>query len=943
MRQSPFGTAAGGPAGKRRWWACAIFLVFLALYGATLLPDVLPADAGELQWVAATADVAHPPGYPLYTMLGWLFSKAPLGPTSAWRVNLLSAVTAAATVALAFSTVWELSDSVLGGLAAAVTLGSATTFWATATKASIRPLTAFFTALCIYALVRHASEKRISGVGPEVRPEPVESGMETRPTASDTEPQSTGARYLVLFSLAFGLGVTHHPSLAFPGVVFVVYLVLVDPALLRQPSRWLKAVAALLPGLLVLVYLPVRGAPDLATPSGFLDHVLARGFRGDMFALGLIDRSVLLPTLLRFQFNGVLLLGMGLGALTLLWHDRKLALLLVGSFLVPMMVTLTYDAPQTVEYAMPAYVPLALLMGVFVGYMAELRTWTSGYGWFLADRGSARSNKRAGSSETGDSNKRGESGKREESREKSVLPVICRVGGIALLLAAFVNLFVHLPSYRSLSRSHGARKYVQAVLGDAPEDAVILSNWHWFTPLRYVQQIEGARPDVDVEYVAPGGEPLAQTWVRRIEERISERPVIVVRAFEREYSALPYTFEPLGEAFLVRPEPRGKMPPDMVALDEILGGQIEVLGYRLASEEARPAQPLTVSLAWSPVDVPATEIALFAQLIGPDGELWSTAEDPRHPPHRLPAEGVVVDRFMVYPRLHAPPGEYTLVVGAYPVGDPSQGRLTTADGSDVMALETVRLEPSTRRPVTQHPCFARLAGGSTLIGVDYDVGPLGQVRIYLHWKGPGQLTHLHLMGDDDALLTRSRVPALERGQYATVAVDRPGIPSRLVARGDEGSHRWNLLFNRPIRLPPPNPGERYVPFGNVAILTHASGPDGDLEQGTETTLSLRFRGQRPLARDYIISTSLTGLNSDGTWAWRASHDTVPALGAIPTLKWIHGSLVLDPHRMEIPDDAQSVPASGSLVIYDHFTQRSLPSLDERHAPAVELGTWHVAQ
>jgi len=107
-------------------------------------------------------------------------------------------------------------------------------------------------------------------------------------------------------------------------------------------------------------------------------------------------------------------------------------------------------------------------------------------------------------------------------------------------------------------------------------------------------------------------------------------------------------------------------------------------------------------------------------------------------------------------------------------------------------------------------------------------------------------------------------------------------------------------------------------------------------------LTLRFRGQRPLERDYVVSTALTGVNPDDTWSWRTSHDTVPALGAIPTLKWVRGSRVLDPHRMTIPVDASDVPAVASFLVYDHFTQRLLPPLDERADAAVELSRWNPA-
>jgi hypothetical protein len=867
-----------------------VFLIFLALYIATLLPDILPADSGEFQRVTATAGIAHPPGYPLYTMLGWLFTRLPFGATPAWRVNLFSAVTAAATVSLVFSTARRFTGSPWGGLAAALTLASATTFWATATKASIRPLTAFFTALCLWSLTQYASNVRQHGQHPK------------------GHSQSSGDRPLVVFALALSSGLTHHPSLAFPAIVFVLYLILVDPALLRRPRRWLGPITAFVLGLLVLIYLPLqgprRGAPELATVSGFLDHVLALGFRGDMFALNLLDRVVLLPTLLHFQFNWALVFSMFVGAAFLLWRDRKLALLLMGSFLIHTVVTLTYDAPQTVEYEMPAYVSLALLVSAPFGQTSD--PWSQTLQPRVSDRG-----------------------------VQIAVSLACNLSLVFFLMAGVANLTAHLPSYRALSRSRDARNYAETVLREAPADAVVLSNWHWFNPLRYLQQVEDVRRDVTVEYVAPRAESLAQTWVRRIDEYIMQRPVVVVRAFEDTYNDLPYQLEPLGEAFLVRQEARSEVPPGSIPLDVTLDEQIKLLGYRLASGESEPAQPLTMTLAWTPVTAPTTNIALFGQLIGPDGRRWSATEDRLHSPERLAVGEVLVDRFVIYPLLHASPGDYDLVIGAYS----PQGRFATPDGSDAVRLERVHLHPSTTRPVTHHPCFAHFAGGPTLIGVDYDLAVDGQMRVYLHWMGPGQLTYLHLTGDDDAMLSRSQVPALKRGQYATVAVDRPGIPSRLTALGGEGPRRWNLLIGGAMRLPTPQPGERYVPFGDAMVLTGFSGPSGMLEGGTEANLHLRFHGQRPVGRDYIVSTALTGLNPDDTWAWRESHDTVPALGAIPTLKWIRASVVLDPHRITIPDALPAVPFVGSLVVYDHFTQRALPHLDERLELPIELGTW----
>src|SRR5512137_2623825 len=69
---------------------------FFLLYFFTLVSSVLPADNGEFQLVAWKLGIAHPPGYPLYTIVGWLFSRFFASP--AFALNLLSAILAALTL-----------------------------------------------------------------------------------------------------------------------------------------------------------------------------------------------------------------------------------------------------------------------------------------------------------------------------------------------------------------------------------------------------------------------------------------------------------------------------------------------------------------------------------------------------------------------------------------------------------------------------------------------------------------------------------------------------------------------------------------------------------------------------------------------------------------------------------------------------------------------------
>lgn len=76
-----------------------VFFVALALYSWTLAPTVTLVDSGELIVVARSLGVAHPPGFPLWVMLGHVATLLPWGNVAS-RVNLASALFAALASAM---------------------------------------------------------------------------------------------------------------------------------------------------------------------------------------------------------------------------------------------------------------------------------------------------------------------------------------------------------------------------------------------------------------------------------------------------------------------------------------------------------------------------------------------------------------------------------------------------------------------------------------------------------------------------------------------------------------------------------------------------------------------------------------------------------------------------------------------------------------------------
>ncbi|MFZ1396373.1 MAG: DUF2723 domain-containing protein [Candidatus Promineifilaceae bacterium] len=824
--------------------------LFSLVYCFTLAPGLLPADNGEFQLVGATLGVAHPPGFPLYTLLSKLITWLPLAATAAYKINLLSLLTSVATLALVYLTVFDLTKRPFAAGTAVLTLGTATTFWAQATTANIRSLTALFAALAIFALVRHQQQK------------------------AHTD------RYLILFAAALSFGFTHHLSLAFIGLVFGISFLLIDPAFLRTPGRWKRPLLAALAGLLPLLYLPLRAGADvpgstdgLNTLSGFLNHFLALGFQGDFFyfvqPVVLWPRLQVMGNVLTFQFSPWLLTGALLGLSWLLRRNWRLGLLLGGSFALHTLVTATYRAPQTVEYMLPAYLPIAIGVGLAFGYLRD----------FVAER--------------------------PNSWRGLVL-----LGTAVLLTAALIQGWQRWPSFRWLHEVEDARDYAQTILNGAPPDSLILANWHWATPLWYLQTVEGQRPDVTIEYVAPGEGPYSQTWVNRIEAGLGNgRTVITTYLDEAAYTALPPA-EPLGEALIFPQTPRTELPANFTPLTLTFAEGAQILGYALEQNAVEIGLEARLTLAWQG----ATATPFFVHLLDETGSIVAQADVLAIPQ----LEGITLTQFRLTPRRG--PGEFTLRLGS---------------GANFSQIGTLTVALASLPPATQNRLRRPMLGmgnAQILVGYDWDRTIANQTRLYLHWQN-------------------------EAGYWQTSYDNFPQqVPTTLLPAT---SGVWGLA--EPGWTPPePAADAHYVPLGGGIVWTGSRLADAQdsLSPGSSVGMPMQLLNGRPQLRDFVISTRFVGYAEDNfTWVWCDLVDGIPAMGGIPTLKWIHGSRVQSPRTVVFPPRPEPVsftgfcqsekPAPGApilyvdnsatdgqtaaalLVLYDAFTNRALPILDER--------------
>jgi len=84
---------------KKYFYLVTSLFVFI-IYIFTLAPSVVQIDSGELAAVQATLGIAHPTGYPLFTIIGYLFSLIPLPFSKIFQLNILAAVFCSAAVGI---------------------------------------------------------------------------------------------------------------------------------------------------------------------------------------------------------------------------------------------------------------------------------------------------------------------------------------------------------------------------------------------------------------------------------------------------------------------------------------------------------------------------------------------------------------------------------------------------------------------------------------------------------------------------------------------------------------------------------------------------------------------------------------------------------------------------------------------------------------------------
>ncbi len=447
---------------ESRWtFSIFVFVITFVVYVITCAPDVMFTDNGELAGACATLGIAHPTGYPLFTILGHLWTLLPLPFSTIYSLNLFAAFVTAASGMVFFNVAFTIFEQLneksaikpakqdkrkakkkaepkkpvklttgnilMVSLGAALAYSFAATVWEQGTSLEVYSLQLLLMNLILLTF--------LNGI-------------------------FTGSnKYLILSAFLIGLGFSNHMTtiLLLPAILFMYF---------KRPGkkfdfsgeRWKFLALLILPlllGLSFYIYMPIRsaGLPEFNWGwvhrgfDKFMYHVQGKQYQVWMFSgseswsKNFTKFSEAFPY--QLGWIGIIPFLLGIGKLFKLSKETFwfVALLLVVCFVYSM----NYSIHDIEVYFLTAFAAAIIFAG-------------AGFYWLA-------------------------------QKMPKILPVI--------FIVPLVSLVMNFQS-NGQSDNYLVAEYTDILLENLEEDAIVISaQWdYWCSAFWYKKHVEGMRPDV---------------------------------------------------------------------------------------------------------------------------------------------------------------------------------------------------------------------------------------------------------------------------------------------------------------------------------------------------------------------------------------------------------------------------------------------------------------
>ena len=328
--------------------AVLVSAVTTAVYISTCAPGLMYTDAGELSAAAHTFGVAHPTGYPLFTLITHCWTLLWHG---IYGLNVLAAIWTTAAVTVLYATQRALLAYIFdeetpsiatrcSSAAASLTLGFSAITWSQATSIEVYSLQLLLTSLAVWAAVKSVTNSE------------------------------HGTRWTMLTGLLAGCMVANHLSSVFvlPGIA-IIWLASDHKQKLRS---WHLLVLPGLAAVMLYAILPLRSAqhPEInwgmvhRSWEAFLYHVKGTQFGVWMFSEKLAVKAnwKIFWSLLTNYMLWVAYIPLIWGV----WHTLRTSGMITIALMVMVVgnlgISLGYAIPDIEPYFLPSMLAVAVIL-----------------------------------------------------------------------------------------------------------------------------------------------------------------------------------------------------------------------------------------------------------------------------------------------------------------------------------------------------------------------------------------------------------------------------------------------------------------------------------------------------------------------------------------------------------------------------------------------------
>ncbi|MBP6015571.1 MAG: DUF2723 domain-containing protein [Candidatus Promineofilum sp.] len=897
----------------RRWGQLGPLLVaagLLPLYLATMSHAVGTADTFEFQVVAPQLGIAHPTGYPLYLLLGKLFSLLPAG-TVAWRLNLASAVYGVLAAAVVFRLGLELWRRPLPALAAAVVLGLTPVYWGQAIIAEVYTLHALIVAVALWLVVQLTMDG-----GPQTpihesvaADDPVPEGAIRRQWSVNSHP-APSRKKMVALAFVLGLGLTNHLTTVFllPPATLAV-LINLWPTLARRSSGvsrrrsliplLLQLLIAFAVPLLLYLYLPLRWAAVNGEAMGFgrfVEWVVGGRFQGALqWGAWLRD-----PT--RRQIVGRLLLDTwgwfyGLtAAVGLVWLFARqwrtaLALLLTAAGFT--FYTLNYYVPDLAVFLIPTHVVVAIWIGAGMAALAGLLA-TEFFPKYLIAK-----------------------------------PLLF----MAVLLLAVLQAGNRWASIDQSGRDGGETWGRGVLTRPLARGAAVLADSEKIAPLYYLQQNEGLRPDLDIMVL-----PDEAAYHAELDARLAAGQAVYLARYLPGLAGV-YYLRSAGPLVEVSREPLAELPAAATAAGEAVGA-LRLLGYAVEPVSPVDGNAAGLTLYWTrsqPLDDGQRAPVLYLRWAG--GEPVIVGRHPvsdTYPVNAWRKDEIVAD-FHLLPLPDGGCGEPACDLEIQVAAAP---RFTPAAELQWQPVATVPVSP---RPGPAGQPRRALFGGFALDGVDFPGSARPGTRLPLRYSGYGDGDGLSFLlapphAVSSLIIPTDRPPDLRVETAQSLVFAGPiepaaeAGPNVLIAYAAGEASAVCGWLRRPttgcivaeIIISGAALPEGATNFDDKIALLDVTVETAGLTPGGQLLVTLTWRALTKMSEDYTVFVQVL----DAADRIVGQVDAWPVQGTRPTGDWRPGEDIVDPYVVQLSPDMQPGDYRVIVGLYLLATGQRLPVIDD---------------